>query len=240
MIGKDNASLGRILQANGYATAWFGKDHNVPLWEATPAGPKDQWPAGMGFDYFYGFIGGDMDQWHPTLYENLNQIFPEYGHPHYNLNIDLADKATSWLKQINDLKPAQPVFMYYCPGGTHAPHQPTPEWIAKMKGKFDMGWDAYQGDGIQAAASAGHHSQKRKAHARGPIPNLRITRRGLLRHQPAALEHPYALSEEGVRPRNGSLRRLSGRDGLRDRSHYSSAQGHGSLQQHADLLHSRR
>ena len=143
-IGKDNVSVARILQANGYATAWFGKDHNVPLWEATPAGPKDQWPIGMGFDYFYGFIGGDMDQWHPTLYENVNQIFPEYGHPHYNLNIDLADKAVSWVKRINDLKPQQPVFMYYCPGGTHSPHQPTPEWIAKMKGKFDMGWDAYR------------------------------------------------------------------------------------------------
>jgi arylsulfatase A-like enzyme len=143
-IGKENASVARILQANGYATSWFGKDHNVPLWQASPAGPKDQWPIGMGFDYFYGFIGGDMDQWHPTLYENTNQIFPDVGHPGYNLNVDMADKAIGWLKTINDLKPDQPVFMYYAPGATHAPHQPTPEWIAKFKGKFDMGWDAYR------------------------------------------------------------------------------------------------
>ncbi|HME81136.1 MAG TPA: arylsulfatase [Candidatus Eremiobacteraceae bacterium] len=143
-IGKDSATVARLLQYNGYATAWFGKDHNVPLWQATDAGPKDQWPVGMGFDYFYGFIGGDMDQWHPTLFENTNQIFPDVGHPNYNLNVDIADKAIAWLKRINDLKPSQPVFLYYAPGATHAPHQPTPDWIAKMKGKFNMGWDAYR------------------------------------------------------------------------------------------------
>ena len=143
-IGKENATVARLLQANGYATAWFGKDHNVPLWEATPAGPKDQWPIGMGFDYFYGFLGGDMDQWHPTIWENENELFPDVGHPGYNFNIDMADKAIAWLKQINDLKPQQPVLMYYCPGATHAPHQPTPAWIAKMKGKFNMGWEQYR------------------------------------------------------------------------------------------------
>ncbi len=143
-IGKDSATIGRILQANGYATAWFGKDHNVPMWQASEAGPKDQWPIGMGFDYFYGFIGGDMDQWHPTIYENVNQLFPDEGHPHYNFNVDMADKAISWLKRINDLKPTQPVFLYYAPGATHAPHQPTPDWIAKFKGKFDMGWEKYR------------------------------------------------------------------------------------------------
>ena len=144
LMGKEDASIARILQANGYATAWFGKDHNVPTYMATDAGPKDQWPTGQGFDYFYGFLGGDMDQWHPTIYENTTQIFPDAGHPGYNLNVDLADKAIAWLTRINDLKPKQPVFLYYAPGATHAPHQPTPEWIAKMKGKFDMGWDAYR------------------------------------------------------------------------------------------------
>jgi arylsulfatase A-like enzyme len=143
-IGKENATVARILQANGYATAWFGKDHNVPLWEATDAGPKDQWPTGQGFDYFYGFIGGDTDQWHPTIYENTNQIFPDEGHPNYNLNQDLGDKAVAWVHLQSDLKPKQPLFLYYAPGATHAPHQPTPEWIAKMKGKFNMGWDAYR------------------------------------------------------------------------------------------------
>ncbi|MBV8164933.1 MAG: arylsulfatase [Candidatus Eremiobacteraeota bacterium] len=144
IIGKDHATVARILQANGYATAWFGKDHNVPLWQASDDGPKDQWPMGMGFDYFYGFLGGDMDQWHPTIYRNINQIFPDVGHPGYNFNVDMADNAISWLKLINDLNPKQPVFLYYCPGATHAPHQPTADWIAKMRGKFNMGWDEYR------------------------------------------------------------------------------------------------
>lgn len=143
-IGDENATVARILQANGYATAWFGKDHNVPTDWATDAGPKSQWPTGEGFDYFYGFLGGDMDQWHPTIYENTNQIFPDVGHPGYNLNVDLADKAVAWVHRMTDLKPQQPLFLYYAPGATHAPHQPTPDWIAKMKGKFDMGWDAYR------------------------------------------------------------------------------------------------
>ncbi|HVN68420.1 MAG TPA: arylsulfatase [Candidatus Binatia bacterium] len=143
-IGKENATVARILQANGYATAWFGKDHNVPLYWATDAGPKDQWPTGQGFDYFYGFLGGDMDQWHPTIFENTNQIFPDVGHPGYNLNVAMADQAVSWVHRMTDLRPTQPLFLYYAPGATHAPHQPTPAWIAKMKGKFDMGWDAYR------------------------------------------------------------------------------------------------
>lgn len=154
-VGKKNATIARILQANGYATAWFGKDHNVPLDQMTEAGPKDQWPIGMGFDYFYGFLGGDMDQWHPTIWENVNQIFPDVGHPGYNLNIDIADKAISWVQRVNSLKPDQPVFLYYCPGATHAPHQPTPEWIAKFKGKFDNGWDAYREEVFKRQQSLG-------------------------------------------------------------------------------------
>ena len=144
IIGKNHATIAPILQANGYATAWFGKEHNVPGMQMTNAGPFDQWPTGQGFDYFYGFLGGDMDQWNPTLYENTTEIFPSQGHPGYNLNIDLADKAITWLNRINDLKPQQPVFLYYAPGATHAPHQPTPEWIAKFKGKFHDGWNAYR------------------------------------------------------------------------------------------------
>src|SRR5262249_53073243 len=120
------------------------KNHNVPPFQMTLIGPFDQWPVGQGFDYFYGFLGGDMDQWNPTLYENTTLIFPSQGHPGYNLNIDLADKAISWLKRINDLNPTQPVFLYYAPGATHAPHQPTQEWIDKFKGKFHDGWNAYR------------------------------------------------------------------------------------------------
>jgi len=143
-LGKSTATLGRLLQANGYATGWWGKDHNVPGFQSTVAGPFDQWPTGMGFDYFYGFLGGDMDQWNPTIYENTTVKFPSVGHPGYNLNIDIADNAISWLHQQTDLNPSKPVFMYYCPGATHAPHQPTAEWIAKFKGKFNYGWNAYR------------------------------------------------------------------------------------------------
>ncbi|MBV8489170.1 MAG: arylsulfatase [Candidatus Eremiobacteraeota bacterium] len=143
-IEGDTATIGRLLQANGYATSWFGKDHNVPAWQSTAVGPFNQWPVGMGFDYFYGFIGGDTDQWHPTVYENTSPIFPYEGRKEYNLNIDLADKAIAWLNRSTSLEPNKPVFMYYAPGATHAPHQPTAEWIAKFKGKFDYGWNAYR------------------------------------------------------------------------------------------------
>ncbi len=144
VIGKDTATLGRILQANGYATSWFGKDHNVPLWQATENGPFDQWATGMGFDYFYGFLGGDMNQWFPSIWQNTTKIFASVGHPGYNLNIDLADQAIRWVNNMTNIAPKQPLFLYYAPGATHAPHQPTPEWIAKFKGKFDYGWNAYR------------------------------------------------------------------------------------------------
>ena len=144
VFGKKHATVARILQANGYATAWFGKEHNVPGWQSTNAGPFDQWPTGQGFDYFYGFLGGDTDQWNPSVYENTTLEFPSVGHPGYNFNVDLADRAIDWVKRINDMKPDQPVFLYYAPGAVHAPHQPTAEWINKFKGKFDYGWNAYR------------------------------------------------------------------------------------------------
>lgn len=143
-IEGDTATIGRLLQANGYATSWFGKDHNVPAWQSTAVGPFTQWPTGMGFDYFYGFVGGDTDQWHPTVYENTSPVFPYVGKKGYNLNIDLADKAIEWLNRSTSLEPEKPVFLYYAPGAVHAPHQPTKEWIAKFKGKFDYGWNAYR------------------------------------------------------------------------------------------------
>lgn len=144
LVGKQNATVARVLQANGYATSWFGKEHNIPLWEMTPNGPFDNWPTGTGFDYFYGFVGGEANQWAPSVYENTTPLLPSVGHPGYNFNIDMADKAIAWLKRVNAIEPERPVFMYYCPGATHAPHQPTKEWIAKFKGKFDTGWNAYR------------------------------------------------------------------------------------------------
>ena len=141
IIGVDNATIGEILKQNGYATSWFGKNHNTPDFQYSAAGPFNQWPVGMGFDYFYGFMGGETDQWTPFLFRNTTQIFPWRDQPGFNLITGMADDAIRYLKQVNASAPDKPFFLYYVPGGTHAPHQPTPEWIEKFKGKFDMGWN---------------------------------------------------------------------------------------------------
>ena len=142
IIGPENATIGRILREHGYATSWFGKEHNTPSFQYTLAGPFDQWPVGMGFEYFYGFMGGETDQWTPYLFRNTTQVFPWRDKPGYNLTTDLADEAIKYMRSINEAAPEKPFFLYFVPGGTHAPHQPTQEWIDKFKGKFDMGWSA--------------------------------------------------------------------------------------------------
>ena len=141
-LGPENTTVGRILREHGYATSWFGKNHNTPVTEYGVAGPFDQWPSGMGFDYFYGFMGAESDQWTPYLFRNHSQITPWIGNPDYNLTTDMADEAIRYMKEVKVTAPGQPFFLYYVPGGTHSPHQPTPEWIEKFKGKFDMGWNA--------------------------------------------------------------------------------------------------
>jgi arylsulfatase A-like enzyme len=142
VIGPENATIGTILKQNGYATSWFGKNHNTPSYQYSAAGPFDQWPSGMGFDYFYGFMGGETDQWTPFLYQNMTQIFPWIGKPDYNLTTDLADEAIAHIRRLNAAAPDKPFFVYFVPGATHSPHQPPKEWIDKFKGKFDMGWNA--------------------------------------------------------------------------------------------------
>jgi len=141
LIGPENATIGTILRDNGYATSWFGKDHNIPSFQYSAAGPFDQWPVGLGFQYFYGFLGGETDQWTPYLYRNTTPVFPWIGKPGYNLTTDLADDAIKYMSGLNAAAPDKPFFVYYVPGGTHSPHQPTKEWIDKFKGKFDMGWE---------------------------------------------------------------------------------------------------
>ena len=142
LIPRNAATIAQILQANGYSTSWFGKNHNVPDYQTSSIGPYDRWPNRLGFDYFYGFIGGETDQWYPTLYENQNPVqqseLPEEG---YNLTHDLADKAISWVHYHDSLAPDRPWFLYFAPGATHAPHQPPPEYRKKYQGKFDLGWD---------------------------------------------------------------------------------------------------
>lgn len=141
VIGVQNATIGNILKENGYATSWFGKNHNTPSYQYSAAGPYSQWPVGMGFDYFYGFMGGETDQWSPYLFQNTTQIFPWLGKSDYNLTTDLADEAIKHMRRLDAGAPDKPFFVYYVPGGTHSPHQPKKEWIDKFKGKFDMGWN---------------------------------------------------------------------------------------------------
>ena len=143
IIGRDDASIGEILKENGYATSWFGKNHNTPDYEQSLSGPFDQWPSGMGFEYFYGFMGGETDQYRPWLFRDHTQIFPWNENPGYNLTTAMADEAIAHIKGLNAVAPDQPFFVYYAPGGTHSPHQPTPEWIKKISDMhlFDKGWN---------------------------------------------------------------------------------------------------
>jgi arylsulfatase len=143
-ITKDKATIGKILKDNGYRTSWFGKNHNTPSFQATPIGPFDQWPTGMGFEYFYGFMGGDTNQWEPAnLARNTTYIYPFQGNPGYNLTTAMADEAIAYMSQVNTLTPDQPFFVKYAPGGTHAPHHPTKEWVDKISAMklFDEGWN---------------------------------------------------------------------------------------------------
>jgi arylsulfatase len=140
LMPKSSGSLGEILKQNGYNTSWWGKNHNVPDWQTSQAGPFDLWPTALGFERFYGFIGGDTDQWHPALFDGTNPIEAP-NDPKYHFDADLADHAIAWIQQQNSLAPDKPFFAYYTPGLTHAPHHAPKEWIAKFKGKFDMGWD---------------------------------------------------------------------------------------------------
>lgn len=132
--------LAEMLRLNGYSTAAFGKSHETAAWEVSPSGPTDRWPTRSGFDKFYGFIGGEANQWAPGLYEGMTKI--EVPHdPNYHLMTDLANQAIKWIRAQKDLTPNKPFFTYFAPGATHAPHHVPKEWIAKYKGKFDQGWD---------------------------------------------------------------------------------------------------
>jgi arylsulfatase A-like enzyme len=143
VIRKENGTIGAILKENGYATSWFGKNHNTPGYQATQAGPFEQWPNGMGFEYFYGFVGGDASQWQPNLYRNTTAIYPFEAKSGWNLTTAMADEAIQYMKQIKEIAPDKPFLVYYVPGGTHAPHHPTPEWIKKIGDMrlFDGGWN---------------------------------------------------------------------------------------------------
>ena len=143
IMTKDKATIATILKGNGYVTSWFGKNHNTPDLVTSKIGPYDQWPLGMGFDYFFGFMGGDTSQWQPgNLVRNTTYIHPYEDDPEWNLVTAMADDAIEYIETVDALNPDQPFFVYYAPGATHAPHHPTPEWIEKISDMhlFDEGW----------------------------------------------------------------------------------------------------
>jgi len=141
LMPKSNGTFAEVLRQNGYNTAWYGKNHNVPDWQSSQAGPFDLWPTGLGFEYFYGFLGGDTSQWAPALYENNKPIEPPHDDPNYFFEKDMADHAIARIRMLHAVAPDRPWVTYYAPGTAHAPHHAPKEWIAKFKGQFDMGWD---------------------------------------------------------------------------------------------------
>jgi arylsulfatase A-like enzyme len=141
LMSKSCGTVAEILKQNGWNTSWFGKNHNVPDWQSSQAGPFDLWPTGLGFEHFYGFIGGETDQWHPALFDGTKPIETPAHDPKYHMDTDIADHAIAWIQQQHALAPDKPFFAYYAPGLAHAPHHAPKEWIAKFKGQFDQGWD---------------------------------------------------------------------------------------------------
>ncbi|HCE4658707.1 TPA: sulfatase-like hydrolase/transferase, partial [Vibrio parahaemolyticus] len=142
---KSVASIAEVLKDNGYSTSAFGKWHNTPDWETSPAGPFQQWPTGLGFQHFYGFQGGETSQWEPQLFNDTTPVEPnKKPKDGYQLNEDLVDNAIKWIDQQKSIDPDKPYFTYFAPGAVHAPLHAPKEWIDKFKGKFDMGWDKYR------------------------------------------------------------------------------------------------
>lgn len=144
IIPKEAATIPEVLKNYGYHTSAFGKWHNTPATETTSMGPKDRWPNGYGFEYFYGFLAGETSQWEPRLVENYNYVEPPHNDPKYHLTVDMKEKALAWIDQHQSFSPDKPFLMYWAPGAVHGPHHVFPEWADKYKGKFDDGWDAYR------------------------------------------------------------------------------------------------
>ena len=141
LMPKRNGSIAEILKQNGYNTAWYGKNHNVPDWHSSQAGPFDLWPTGLGFEQFFGFIGGDTSQFTPAIFDGTKPVEPPFDDEDYHLDVDMADRAIHFVREQHALAPNKPFFIYYAPGTAHAPHHAPKEWIDRFKGQFDQGWD---------------------------------------------------------------------------------------------------
>jgi arylsulfatase len=154
--------LAEILRQNGYSTAAFGKYHETPPWEVSVSGPYERWPTGSGFDKFYGFIGGETNQWAPAIYDGTVRVEHKQS-PDYHFTTDMTDQAINWVSAQQTLTPGKPFYLYFATGATHAPHHVPKEWIAKYKGQFSGGWDKLRGD-FRPPEEAGRDPGRRQAH----------------------------------------------------------------------------
>ena len=223
LMPKSCGTFAEVLRQNGYNTAWFGKNHNVPDWQSSQAGPFDLWPTGLGFEYFYGFIGGDTNQWAPALFEGTKPIEPPHDDKDYYFDEDMADKAIARIRLQHAVAPDKPWLAYYAPGTAHAPHHAPKDWIAKFKGQFDQGWDKVREETLARQKQTGHRPRRHEADA-APEGDPGV---GLARRRP----------EEGLRPDDGGLRGGALARRPPDRPHPRRHRGHGRARQHARHLH---
>jgi len=155
------APLAEMLRLNGYSRAAFGKSHETAAWELSPSGPTDRWPTHSGFDKFYGFLGGETNQWSPLIYDGLSQVeLPK--DPNYHFMTDMTNQAIHWMRYQKSLTPDKPFFMYFVPGATHAPHHVPKDWIDKYHGKFNGGWDQFREETFARQIKPGVVPQGRK------------------------------------------------------------------------------
>ena len=231
IITKDKATIGRILLDNGYSTSWFGKDHNTPAFAASQVGPFDQWPTGMGFEYFYGFVGGDANQWEPNLFRNTTQIYPFLGKAPgtWNLVTAMADDAIDWMTRMHQTDPSKPIFIKYAPGATHAPHHPTKEWVDKISA------DEAVRRGLEQAARA--DLREPEAARRDPAGHEAVT---VAEGRAEGMGSTDGGREEALHPPSRNLRRVRGLQRPRDRARDPGLRGPRQARQHADHLHQRR
>ena len=165
LMGKDTATVAEVLRQQGWNTAWFGKNHNVPDWQTSQAGPFDLWPTGLGFEHFYGFVGAETNQWRPAAFDGTKPIEPYLGKPDYNFDYDIADRAIQWIRNQKAVAPDKPFFLYYAPGATHSPHQPSKEWIDQVQGPVRPGLGQDAGGDARPPEEAGHRPRQHPADA---------------------------------------------------------------------------
>jgi arylsulfatase len=147
--------VAQVLRMNGYNTAAFGKYHETPPWEASVSGPYDRWPTGSGFEKFYGFIGGETNQWHPMVYDGTTRVYPNVDDPEYHFTTDMTDQALAWMNTQQSLTPDKPFYLYFATGATHAPHHAPQAFVEKYKGKFAQGWDKLRTETLERQKTLG-------------------------------------------------------------------------------------